>query len=165
MQDLLSSLDINLYSQSFGGDGLSTVLLEVVTPERIVVSREVSMVTLRSGDGELGILPRHMALATTVKPGIIKVKLPEGEDYVYTNGGFLDVLPDKITILADAAEVGGNIDVDRAQRAKERAEARLNKPSADTDAARAELAYQRAMRRLEAVELSSKSGKRLSQDQ
>jgi F-type H+-transporting ATPase subunit epsilon len=117
------------------------------------------MVTLRSGYGELGILPRHAPLASTVKQGIIKVKLPEGgEDYIYTNGGFLEILPDKITILADTAEIGGFIDVERAARAKERAEARLNKRTEDIDVVRAELALQRALKRLEAAELSKRGG-------
>lgn len=137
---------------------MSTVLLEVVTPNRVVLSQEVNMVSLRGGGGELGILPRHTPLATTVKPGIVKVKLPQGEDYIFVSGGFLEVLPHQITLLADTAEVGGWIDVDRAAQAKERAEARMSQPPAEFDASRNERALYRALKRLETAELSGQNG-------
>ena len=138
---------------------MSTVPLEVVTPDKLLLSREVSMVTLRGGYGELGILPRHTALATTVKPGLVKVKLPDGsEDFIPVTGGFLEVLPTHITLLADAAELPEEIDVERARTAKERAEQRLAKPSEGIDVVRAEAALKRALSRLEAVELSGKNG-------
>lgn len=137
---------------------MSTVPFEVVAPDRVVLSREVNMITLRGGDGEIGILPRHMALATTVKPGLVKVKLPEGEDFIAVSGGFLQVLPDRVTLLADTAELPSEIDVDRARLAKERAEQRLQQHGDAADMARAERALQRAAIRLEAVELSAKHG-------
>ena len=142
---------------------MSTVLLEVVTPERVVLSREVDMVSLFSGGGELGILPRHSPLASTVKPGIIRVKLGDGEDYVAVSGGFVEVLPARVTILADTAETSETLDVDRAQRAKTRAESRLNQRSEDIDVLRAQAALERALRRLEVAERSQKSGSMLMQ--
>lgn len=142
---------------------MSTVLLEVVTPERVVLSREVDMVSLFSGGGELGILPRHSPLASTVKPGVIRVKLGDGEDYVAVSGGFVEVLPARVTILADTAETSETLDVDRAQRAKTRAESRLNQRSEDIDVLRAQAALERALRRLEVAERSQKSGSMLLQ--
>jgi F-type H+-transporting ATPase subunit epsilon len=136
---------------------MSTVLLEVVTPERLVVSQQVSMITIQTGGGELGILPRHAPLAATVKPCVVKVKMEGGTDYINVTGGFLEVLPDKVTILADAAELAPMIDVERAQRAKERAEKRLAEREG-WDVARAEAALKRALNRLEVVELSGKAG-------
>jgi len=137
---------------------VSSVLLDVVTPNRVVLSQEVNMVILRGGGGELGILPRHTPLATTVKPGIVKVRVPEGEDYIFVSGGFLEVLPHQITLLADTAELGGWIDVERAAQAKERAEARIAQPPADFDEERNNIALYRATKRLETAELSEKNG-------
>ncbi|MCL6594402.1 MAG: F0F1 ATP synthase subunit epsilon [Alicyclobacillus sp.] len=142
---------------------MSSVLFEVVTPERTVLSEQVNMVFVHTGGGELGILPRHAPLAATVKPGIVRVRLPEGEDYVHVTGGFLEVLPERVTLLANAAEVAHEIDVERAQRAKERAEKRLAQRTDDVDVRRAEAALQRALRRLEAVELSGRAGNILRQ--
>jgi len=140
---------------------VSTVLLEVVTPERIVVTHEVNMVSLRGGSGELGILPRHMPLATTVKPGVVKVKIGEGEDFISVSEGFLQVLPDRITLLVDTAEIGSQVDIERANRAKERAEKRLSDKTDGVDVMRAQTALHRALYRIEAAELSHKSGQLL----
>lgn len=137
---------------------MSTVPFEVVTPDKLVLSCEVSMITLRGGDGEIGILPRHMALATTVKPGLVKVKFAEGEDFIAVSGGFLEVLPNRVTLLADTAELPANIDVARAKLAKERAEHRLVQHTDQNDVARAERALERAMIRIEAVDFSAKHG-------
>src|SRR5579875_2193146 len=100
-----------------------TVPVEIVTPERLILKQDVRMVTLLGGYGELGILPKHMALATSVKPCLVRLKLDDGrEDVVPVSGGFVEVLPDKITLLADTAELPEDIDADRVQLAKARAE-------------------------------------------
>lgn len=137
---------------------MSTVLLEVVTPERIVVSHEVNMVIVRGGAGEIGILPRHAPLATTVQPGVMKVRTPEGEDYLAVSDGFLHVTPERITVLLATAEVGSRIDVDRSMRARERAQRRLSERTVEIDTERAEAALRRAQYRLDAAELSMKAG-------
>jgi F-type H+-transporting ATPase subunit epsilon len=93
-----------------------------------------------------------------VQPGIVKVRMEEGEDYISVSGGFLEVRPDRITLLADAAETSATLDVERAQRAKQRAEERLAKRGEGIDIARAEAARARALRRLEMLELSNASG-------
>lgn len=137
---------------------MSTTLLEVVTPERLVLSESVNQVNILTGGGELGILPRHAPLAATVKPGIVTLKLPEGEDYIFVTGGFLEILPDRVTLLAAVAEVASQIDVERATEAKTRAEKRLSGRSEEMDAQRAEFALKRAIMRLEVVEMSNRTG-------
>lgn len=129
-----------------------TVPLEIVTPERVVVEQEIRMVTLLGGYGELGILPRHMPLATAVKACLVHLKLENGrEDVVPVSGGFVEVLPERITLLADSAELPGKIDVERAEKAKVRAERRLAQPADDLDVDRAQAARSRALLRIEAV--------------
>lgn len=136
---------------------MSTTLLEVVTPERVVLTREVNMVSLRTGGGELGILPRHAPLAATVKPGVVWVKTSEGDEFIAVSGGFLEVTPTRVTILATTAELGEQVNIDRALRARERAEGRLNQRSADIDLERAQRALQRALARLEAAERAGRT--------
>lgn len=128
--------------------------VEVVTPERKVVSRECKMVSARALDGDIGILPRHIPLVTVLAPGVVKIK---GEDDVTTlavSGGFLEVSPDsRVTILAETAELSNEIDVERARKARQRAEERLGKRgNPDVDALRSEIALRKALVRLEAAE-------------
>lgn len=137
---------------------MSTVLLEVVTPDRLLLSEQVNMVIIRGGSGEIGILPRHAPLATTVQPGLVKVRLDGGEDYISVSGGFLEVRPDRITLLADAAEISTTLDVDRANRAKQRAEERLSQRGEGIDMALTEAARDRALRRLQMLEQSNATG-------
>jgi F-type H+-transporting ATPase subunit epsilon len=137
-----------------------TVLFEVVTPDRVVMTQEVRMISIQTDGGELGILPRHAALAATVKPGVVKLKVPKGdsdltEDFLFVKGGFLEVLPERVTLLADTAELASQIDVSRAEHAKERAQARINQRAEGVDLQRAEAALKRAMARLETVHLYS----------
>lgn len=139
------------------------VAFEVITPDRVVLRTQVNMVSLRGGGGELGILPRHTPLSTTVKPGIVKVRLEQGEDYLAVASGFLQVVPDRITLLVDTAEIASHIDVERAQRARERAEKRLGDGGADLDTLRAQAALMRAMMRLEAAQMSAQNGEVLKQ--
>lgn len=133
---------------------MSTMQVEVVTPERKVVSRECKMVSARALDGDIGILPRHIPLVTVLAPGIVKIK---GENDVTTlavGGGFLEVSPDsKVTIMAETAELSNEIDVERARKAKKRAEERLLlRGNPEVDAMRSEIALRKALARLEAAE-------------
>lgn len=131
---------------------MRTVPLEIVTPDRKVFSGEVNMIIARGGDGELGILPGHTPLVTTLKVAPLRIKLDDGarEEQVAVSGGFLEVQPDKITVLATAAELASEIDVDRAEKSKERAGKRLNGGNGDAslNLKRAEDAYERAINRL-----------------
>lgn len=122
--------------------------IEIVTPERKVYSKEANLIIARGGDGDLGIMAGHIPVVTTLKISSLRVKTDQGEDVISVSGGFLEVKPEKVTVLAEAAELPEEIDVDRATRAKERAERRLAERSNSLDQARAEIALQRAINRL-----------------
>ncbi|MFB9274608.1 F0F1 ATP synthase subunit epsilon [Cohnella cellulosilytica] len=131
---------------------MSTLRLEIVTPEHKVYEKDVNMVVVKGISGELGILPDHIPLVTPLKVAPVKVKIGNTHESIAVHGGFMEVRKDKVVILADAAELGADIDVSRARLAKERAERRLAQRQAEISAIRAELALQRAIARLETVE-------------
>jgi len=128
---------------------MSTLRLEVVTPERKVYEEDVSMVVVKGVAGELGILPHHIPLVTPLKIAPIKAKKGNSDEFIAVHGGFMEVRKDKVVILAEAAELGSDIDVARAQQAKERAEQRLAAKADEVDHKRAELALQRAVTRIQ----------------
>lgn len=129
---------------------MSKMTVEVVTPERVVYSGQAEMVIARGVQGDLGILPNHMPLVSPLKTAPVRIKT-EGEKEVKmaVSGGFMEVRGDKVTILAETAELPGDIDVERAKAAKDRAEKRLAEKYAELDVQRAERALQRAMARLD----------------
>lgn len=132
---------------------MSTIRLEIVTPERKVYSEDVNMVIVKGELGELGILPNHAPLATPLVISIVKIKKDGLEQNVAIGGGFFEVGNNKAVILAETAEFPENIDLERALQAKERAEKRLaNKSNEDLDVKRVELALQRALNRINLVE-------------
>ena len=105
---------------------MATIRLDIVSPDKgEIFSRDIDMLIVRSTAGELGILPRHANLLTELLPHAMKIKVDGGENLVALGGGFMEVTPEKITVLADSAELPENIDVERAQRAKKRAEERI----------------------------------------
>lgn len=125
------------------------LFLEVVTPQKSVVSEEVEIVVAPGSEGEFGALKGHTTFLTSLNVGTLRYRDAGGQDrFVFINGGFAEVLPNKVTILAESAERRKDIDVDRALRAKERAEKRLAERKADTDIIRAEAALRRALYRL-----------------
>ena len=132
---------------------MATILLEVATPDKgEVFSKDINMLICRSICGELGILPKHANLLTELIPHALRIKETGGETKLFISGGFMEVTPEKITILADAAEVPDDIDVERAKAAYQRAEERINayksKSDAEIDIDRAEAALARAKARL-----------------
>jgi F-type H+-transporting ATPase subunit epsilon len=128
---------------------VSTLLLEVVTPERIVYSQQADMVIVKGAEGELGILPNHIPLVTPLKIAPVRVKKSGGqEDLIAVHGGFIEVRKEKVVVLAEAAELPEEIDVDRARAAKERAERRLSEKAENIDFTRAQIALQKAINRL-----------------
>ncbi|GIO07405.1 ATP synthase epsilon chain [Brevibacillus reuszeri] len=129
---------------------MSKMTVEVVTPERVVYSGQAEMVIARGVQGDLGILPNHMPLVSPLKIAPVRIKT-EGDKEVLmaVSGGFMEVRGDKVTILAETAELPGDIDVERAKAAKARAEKRLAEKYAELDVLRAERALQRAMARLD----------------
>ena len=132
------------------------IKLEVVTPEKSVVSEESQIVMSPGSLGEFGVLIGHTPFLTTLKIGTIHYKDAGGtEKYVFVNSGFAEALPDKVTVLAESAERRKDIDVERAKAAMERAEKRLaeDRSKEDIDFNRAKVALARAIERVKLVEL------------
>jgi F-type H+-transporting ATPase subunit epsilon len=127
---------------------MSTLLLEIVTPERTVYAQEVNMVSVKGADGELGILPNHIPLVTPLRIAPVIVKKDGVSEKIAVSGGFIEIRKDKVVILAESAELASNVDVTRAEAAKKRAEDRLSTKQNDVDQVRAELALQRALNRI-----------------
>jgi len=128
---------------------MSSLKLDIVTTERVVYSEEVDMIVAPGAEGQLGILPHHAPLMTTLQAGELRVKRGGEEDILAISGGFLEVRPDRVIVLADTAERAEEIDMARAEAAKQRAEQRLvDKGAPGLDEARVEMALRRAMARL-----------------
>lgn len=129
---------------------MSTLLLEIVTPERLVYSEQVNSLIARGVEGELGILPGHIPLVTPLQIAPITIKNGKQEKQVAVGGGFIEIRKDKVVVLAESAEFPEDIDVDRARAAKERAERRLSSQSNQDhfDHRRAEIALQKAINRI-----------------
>jgi F-type H+-transporting ATPase subunit epsilon len=126
---------------------------EIVSQDRQVFSGEADIVVVPGSDGEMGILPQHAPLLSTLKYGVVKVRLQGREDVFTVAGGIVEVQPDCVTVMADAAENVAEIDVARAEAARKRAEEQMVKgPPPDTDSYLAmEAALKRSNLRLEAV--------------
>jgi F-type H+-transporting ATPase subunit epsilon len=122
--------------------------LELVTAERIVLQEDADMVIAPAADGQVGILPHHAPFLTTLRPGELRVRRGGSEQELIVTGGFMEVLNDKVTILADAAERVEEIDLARAEEARRRAADALANRQAGVDTASAELAMRRAVVRL-----------------
>ena len=131
---------------------MSSLKLDIVTAERIVYSDEADVVIAPGIDGQLGILPHHAPLMTTLQPGELRVRKGGEEFSLAISGGFLEVRPDRVIILADSAERAEEIDVSRAEEAKRRAEERLRQPTPEVDVAQVDAAMRRALARLQVVE-------------
>ena len=130
--------------------------LEVVTPEKIVVSEEAQIVASPGSLGEFGVLNGHTPFLTTLNTGIMRyTDLNEKEYYVFVSGGFAEALPDKVTVLAESAERRSDVDLERAKAAMERAEKRLaeERSREDIDFARARASLERATVRIRLVGL------------
>ncbi|CQR70620.1 ATP synthase epsilon chain [Sporomusa ovata DSM 2662] len=130
------------------------IRLDIVTPDRMVYSADVNMVIARATDGDLGILPGHAPLIAGLEIWPLRIQTDEGENLFSVCGGFIEVRPQKITVLAGCAELPEEIDIDRAESAKDRAERRLREAQAatDIDVRRAEVALKRALVRLRVAE-------------
>ena len=127
--------------------------VDIVTVEGRRFEGEADFVLAPGSEGDLGILPRHIALLTPLAPGSVKVRNDGEEQFFFVSGGFLEVLPDRVTVLADAAERADDIDEARAQEARRRAASLLEQKLSDTDAAVAAAALARAEARLRLAEL------------
>jgi F-type H+-transporting ATPase subunit epsilon len=129
-----------------------SIRVDIVTAERLVFSQDADIVMVPGVDGEMGILPHHEPIMTMIKPGEILIRKGTEEYSLAVSGGFLEVTPDRITILADAAERADEIDIARAEAAKKRAEEKLTNRTAETDSANAEASLRRALARIKVAE-------------
>jgi F-type H+-transporting ATPase subunit epsilon len=127
--------------------------LEIVTPDRALAREEVDEVVVPGSEGELGILPGHTPLLATLKVGELWYRQGSEKHYLAVAFGFVEVLPDRVTILAQVAERPQDIDIERAERAKRRAEERLAHPAATAQSAldfeRARVAMMKSLIRLQ----------------
>ena len=124
--------------------------VEIITPDRIFHKGEATMIEFNTAAGEIGVYKNHIPLTTVLAPGVVTIH-KEGEDNVIAavHSGFAEILPHKVTLLAEVAEWPEEIDVERAQAAKARAEERLANKTEAIDVARAELALRRALVRMD----------------
>ncbi|MGI8703535.1 MAG: F0F1 ATP synthase subunit epsilon [Candidatus Limnocylindrales bacterium] len=127
--------------------------LEIVTPERRVFSEEVDQVVCPGVEGELGILPHHAPLVTTLGVGELRIRRGGQEEYFAIAGGFLQVRPDKVIVMAETADMASEIDLQKAEEARREAERALQEGFEEpADLARARASLQRALMRIQVAE-------------
>lgn len=123
--------------------------LQIITPERVFFDQDVEMVEFNTTEGEIGVYARHIPMTVIVKPGILTIRMENNEaKEAALHAGFVEILPDQVTILAEIIEWPEEIDEARAEAALERARERLKSRTPETDIARAETALMRAMARI-----------------
>lgn len=122
--------------------------LQIITPERKFYEGEASMVELTTSEGEIGVYRNHIPMTAVIAPGILKIHEEAGDREAALITGFIQILPERITIMAEVAEWPDEIDESRAEEAKIRAERRLKEESGEIDMMRASLALKRALVRL-----------------
>jgi len=127
--------------------------LEIVTAERVVLSDDVDQVNVPTKDGRVGILPRHAPLLTILDIGELTIIKDGATTPFAVSGGFMEVLPNRVTILADTAERADEIDEARAEEARRRAEEQIAQRQGDRDIALAEAELRRALIRLKVAQL------------
>ena len=138
---------------------MATLKLEIITAEREIFADDIDILVAPGIEGELGILPHHAPLMTMIQPGELLVRKNGEETYMVVTGGFLEVRPDKVIVLADACERAEEIDVARAEEAKRRAEEKLKTRPPDVEAASIEAALRRSLTRLKVAERRRRKAK------
>jgi F-type H+-transporting ATPase subunit epsilon len=131
---------------------VAKIRFEIVTAERVIYSDDVDIVIAPGIEGQMAILPSHAPLLTMLQPGELVVRKEGEETAIFVSGGFLEVMQNRVTILADTAERAEEIDIERAEEAKRRAEERLKEHLPEMDLARAEIALRRALTRIKVAE-------------
>jgi F-type H+-transporting ATPase subunit epsilon len=132
---------------------LAKLQVAILTVEGVRFDGEADFVVAPGSEGELGILPRHIPLLTPLAAGAVKVRNENDEQFFFVSGGFLEVRPDRVTVLADAAERAEDIDEARAEDARRRAQSSIEQKASDADLAAATGALARAEARLRLAEL------------
>lgn len=133
---------------------MATLRLEVVTPDKTVVSTDAEMVICPGVMGEFGVLPHHVSLLSALKIGDLRFRVDGRDENVFVSGGFVDVHNNVCSVLAESAEVAADIDTARAEAAKARAEQRLAGRDEHLDETRAQAALQRAIMRLNVAQFA-----------
>ncbi len=138
-----------------------TILLEIVTPERLAYSDEVDAVVLPGSEGEIGVLPHHAPLVSTLGVGELRIRKGGTEESFAIVGGFLQVRPDKVVVMAETADMASEIDLEKAQEARREAERALESGySEGADLAVARAALQQALLRIRVAERRHREGPR-----
>jgi F-type H+-transporting ATPase subunit epsilon len=127
----------------------TSITLDMVTPDRALVSQQVDEVELPGADGYFGVLPGHTPLLASLQVGEMWYRIGQEKHYLAIAFGFAEVLPDRVTVLAQIAERAEDIDIARAESAKQRAEQRVTRPQPDMDFERARVALVKALTRLQ----------------
>ena len=136
---------------------MATFNLTIVSAERKIFEGEVKQIQATGVEGELGILPGHTPLLTAIKPGIVKFTLQDGnEEVIYVSGGFLEVQPNIVTVLADVAIRGSELDEDRIREAKRKAEENIVSHASDVDHDLLVAKLSKELAKLRAYELTEK---------
>ena len=130
----------------------SSLTLEIVTPERLLVREQVDEVQIPGAEGYFGVLPGHTPLLATLQVGQLWYRKGQEKVYLAIAFGFAEVLPDRVTVLAQIAERAEEIDIERAKGALQRAEGRLTRPAMDLDLERARIAMLKSLIRLQVAE-------------
>ena len=125
--------------------------LRIITPDRIFYEGNADMVEFNTTEGEIGIYKNHIPMTVIISPGILTITEDEGKKEAALHAGFAEILPHKVTIMAEIIEWPEEIDEERAEHARERAVDRLRHKTSETDVARAETALQRAIARIEVL--------------
>ena len=125
--------------------------LEIITPDRVFYKGEASMIEFNTTEGEIGVYKDHIPLTVIIKPGVLTITSEGDKKKAALHSGFATIMQDKVTILAEVIEWGDEIDEERAEAAKQRAEERLRANQATIDMARAEAALLRALARINSI--------------
>lgn len=125
--------------------------LKIITPDRMFYEGEVSMVEFNTTEGEIGVLKKHVPTTVIISPGILTITEADETKEAALHAGFAEILQEEVVILAEIVEWPEEIDLDRAEKAKERAEEHLRNKTSDTDVVRAEIALQKALARINVI--------------
>lgn len=127
--------------------------VDIVTPERLIMQTHADAVIVPAVDGELGIWPAHAPLLAQLRPGQIRLQRDKATELFAVSGGFVEVINNRVTVLAETAELAHEIDAERARHAAEQARVILRSPRSSQELAQAEAALQRALIRLHVAEI------------
>lgn len=125
-----------------------TFNLQIISPTRVFFNGDVDMVEMKTTEGEIGVLAGHIPLTAILEPGVLRIKQQDGTKEAALHDGFVEIQKDKVIVLAESCEWPDEIDMERANEARERAENRIRSGRTDVDMVRAELALKKALTRI-----------------